>query len=97
MLSGNEIEARATLNLETIVSEEKEGEIITEIDFDESGTVAPYGASAIIYVVKKGDSLWSIAKEYNTTMEDILLLNDIENPDLIYPNQKLLILKKIPA
>ena len=97
MLSGNEIEARATLNLETIVTEEKEGEIITEIDFDESDTAAPYGASAIIYVVKKEDSLWSIAKEYNTTMEDILLLNDIENPDLIYPNQKLLILKKIPA
>ena len=97
MLSANEIEARATLNLEAIVTEQKEGEIITEMDFDESNTeIIPY-ASAIIYVVKKHDSLWTIAKEHNTTIEDIVLLNDIENPDLIYPGHKLLILKKIPV
>ena len=48
-------------------------------------------------MVQREDSLWSIAKQYNTTIDDILLLNDIENPELIYPGQKLLILKKIAA
>ncbi|WP_317368475.1 LysM domain-containing protein, partial [uncultured Tyzzerella sp.] len=49
------------------------------------------------YVVQSGDTLWDLAKKFNTTVDDIVKLNDIENPDLIYPGQKLLILKKIRA
>ncbi len=98
MLSSNEIEVRATLIIDTIVTEEKEGEIITEIEFDETSDAANRSfASAVIYVVQRDDSLWSIAKQYNTTIEDILLLNDIENPEIIYTGQKLLILKKSAA
>ena len=98
MLSNNEIEVRATLSVDAVITEEKEGEIITEIDFDESTNISDRSfASAVIYVVQRNDSLWSIAKQYNTTIDDILLLNDIENPELIYPGQKLLILKKIAA
>ena len=47
------------------------------------------------YVVQPGDTLWNLAKKFNTTVDDIVKINDIENPDLIYPGQKLLILKKI--
>ena len=47
------------------------------------------------YVVQSGDTLWDLAKKFNTTVDDIVELNDIENPDLIYPGQKLLILKKV--
>ena len=47
------------------------------------------------YVVQPGDTLWCLAKKFNTTVDDIVELNDIENPDLIYPGQKLLILKKV--
>ena len=98
MLSSNEIEVRATLVIDAMVTEEKEGEMITEIDFDESEDAPNRSfASAVIYVVQRDDSLWSIAKEYNTTIEDILLLNDIENPEMIYTGQKILILKKVPA
>lgn len=96
MLSDREVEVRATLGFDALVLEQKGGEIITNIDFYENEQVGPIStASAVIYVVQKGDSLWSIAKKYNTTLEDILLLNDIENPDRIFPGQKLLILKKI--
>ena len=52
-------------------------------------------AGAVIYMVQKGDSLWKIAKKYRTTVNDILAVNDIENPDLIYPGQKLLIIKMV--
>lgn len=98
MLSSNEIEVRATLNMDAIITEEKEGEIITEIDFDESEEIPNRSfASAVIYVVQRDDSLWSIAKQYNTTIDDIVMLNDIENPEMIYMGQKLLILKKIPS
>ena len=50
-------------------------------------------AGAVLYMVQKGDSLWKIAKKYRTTVADIAAVNEIENPELIYPGQKLLIIK----
>ncbi|KGK90592.1 hypothetical protein DP73_07095 [Desulfosporosinus sp. HMP52] len=44
-----------------------------------------------VYVVKKGDSVWKIAQRYGTTMQAIILANDLRNPDLIYPGQILII------
>jgi flagellum-specific peptidoglycan hydrolase FlgJ len=42
-----------------------------------------------IYVVKKGDTLTAIAKRYNTTVQNLVKLNKIKNPDLILVGQKL--------
>lgn len=39
------------------------------------------------YIVQSGDTLTSIAKKFNTTVERIALLNNIINPNLIYPGQ----------
>ena len=44
-----------------------------------------------VYVVKKGDSIYKIAKRYGTTMQAIILGNNLRNPDLIYPGQVLFI------
>ena len=41
------------------------------------------------YVVKKGDTLSAIAKKYGTTYQKIARDNGIENPNLIFPGQKL--------
>ena len=46
----------------------------------------------IIYTVVKGDTLWNIARRYNTTVDELVKLNKIKNRDLIYIGQKL----KIP-
>ena len=35
-----------------------------------------------VYTVKKGDSLWSIAKKYNVTVDHIKKLNNLKNNDL---------------
>ncbi len=45
------------------------------------------------HVVKKGETLGSIAKRYRTTVQAIVRLNNLKNPRLIYPGQKL----KIPG
>lgn len=42
-----------------------------------------------IYAVKKGDNLSSIAKKHGTTVNNLVKMNDIKNPNLIYPGQKL--------
>lgn len=44
-----------------------------------------------VYIVKKGDTLIQIAKKYNTSYWKIASDNNIKNPNLIYPGQKLVI------
>ena len=47
----------------------------------------------ITYIVKKGDTLISIAKKYNTTYQKIASDNKIKNPNIISIGQKLVIKK----
>lgn len=44
---------------------------------------------SLYYTVVSGDTLSEIAEKYNTTYQDIARLNNISNPNLIYPGQKL--------
>lgn len=48
---------------------------------------------SITYTVKKGDTLSSIAKKYGITVEQLINVNNIRNPNLIYIGQVL----KIPT
>lgn len=52
-------------------------------------TVAVPKASS--YIVQAGDSLYTIATRYGTTLHDLMDLNDIPNPNLIYVGQALAI------
>lgn len=46
-----------------------------------------------IYIVKQGDTLWSIAKRYKTSVEKIVSINDITDPNVIDIGQKILIIR----
>lgn len=41
------------------------------------------------YLVKKGDTIYSIAKENNIDYETLLQLNGLDESDYIYPNQEI--------
>ena len=41
------------------------------------------------YIVKYGDTLWAISRRFNTTVDRLVALNNIENRNLIYVRQKL--------
>ena len=45
------------------------------------------------YIVKSGDLLWKIAKNHNTTWEELAKHNKLKNPNMIMPGQEL----EIPA
>lgn len=47
--------------------------------------------STSTYIVKKGDTLNKIAQDFQTTVSTIVSLNNIPNPNLIYPGQKLIL------
>lgn len=67
---------------------------INAIDsIQENGEREEQDYSIIIYIVKKGDTLWNIAKEFGSTVDGIARVNGIENPNQIFPGQKLYIPK----
>lgn len=45
------------------------------------------------YTIKKGDTLYEIARQYNINPELLALLNGLNSQDYIYPNQEILIPK----
>lgn len=57
-----------------------------------SKTTAAKSAAAETYTVRKGDTLWGIAKRYDVTLAALIAANpQIKNPNLIYPGDKVLI------
>lgn len=46
-----------------------------------------------MYVVKAGDTLWNIAKRYNTTVENLMMMNNLKT-DLITIGQRLIVPNK---
>ncbi|MDR3240137.1 MAG: DUF3794 domain-containing protein [Clostridiales bacterium] len=96
MLSKRETEVRFLLTFNTQVMEEKSVNIIRDIEFEELDLgILENTASMTVYVVQTGDSLWKIAKQYNTSIDELATVNELDNPAKIYPGQKLLILKKV--
>lgn len=48
----------------------------------------PVGSSAgEYYVVRPGDTLWSIAQRNNTSTSALISMNMLSNPNVIYPGQ----------
>ena len=48
-----------------------------------------YNTETVYYTVKRGDTLWKIARQYGTTIQEIAQINGIQNVNLIYPGQQL--------
>lgn len=61
--------------------------------------VPPYAPppAATVYIVKPGDTLFSIALRFGTTVQAVALANNIPNPNLIFVGQKLVIPKGAPV
>ena len=55
--------------------------------------LVPQPAAVTPYTVQGGDALWSIARMYNTTWNTLAALNNLSNPNMIYPGQVL----KVPG
>lgn len=88
---GNDIEVKARIDLlikcEKIlnINYAQNIEILDDLDNDLD--------SMYMYMVKKDDNLWDIAKKYKTSVDKIMKTNTINKDDNIYENQKILIIR----
>jgi LysM repeat protein len=67
-------------NLESVASSDEESS---------GGSRRSRKAKASSYVVRKGDTLQSIAEKFSLPVEEVARLNGLSSPDTIYPGQKL--------
>ena len=49
------------------------------------------GVGKTYYTIKRGDTLWGISRRYGTTVQNLVSWNNIKNPNLIFPGQRLII------
>ena len=61
---------------------------VAEIDYEKMNQLA----GIIGYMVQEGDTLWTIAKRYFTSIDSIRKVNQLERDELS-PGQKLVIVK----
>ena len=47
------------------------------------------------YTVKKGDSLWLIAKKFYVTVKQLLAWNNLRKNKFLYPNQKITVYQSV--
>lgn len=86
---GGEVLANVQMRMHTML--DKNVNINTIDEVQTTGEREEQDYSIIMYIVKKDDSLWKIAKMFGSTVEDIAKVNGIEDENMIFPGQKLFI------
>lgn len=84
-----EVNSNISLEFNIDVSKTVGINVIDQIELNENRQREIY--SMIIYFVKDGDTLWNIAKRFRSTVDDIVRVNNIEDPDKISIGQQLFI------
>lgn len=80
VVSDGMIECKVNLQFETEIATEVKINLIDQIKIAQNRNRQSY--SMIVHIVKKGDTLWKIAKMHKTTVEDIMQLNGLESDNL---------------
>ena len=87
--------ATLVVNLEVNATVQNEEDLIVTQDIEilDLGVQDNDRYSMVIYFVKTGDTLWNIAKQFKSKVEDIARVNGIEDESKIYPGEQLYIPK----
>jgi hypothetical protein len=92
------IELRIVLNVSAEAYKQTDKRLVNKVEEVEGVTIDQSRIPAVtIYLVQKGDTLWSIAKRYNTTVDALVKLNNIENPSKVAVGMQIMILKNVRA
>ena len=95
MIDSNEIEVKAVISLNVLVLQCEKRMIISKVEVQPLYMQKSQAMPGItVYVVKRGDAMWDIAKHFYTTVEEICTLNELES-DQVTPGMPLLLVKKV--
>ena len=95
MLDQDHVEIKAVIGLDLLAFEQEQIDNITDMREGPLDMEQLQKRPGLVgYIAKDGDSLWSIAKENHTTVEDILRDNHRTDEDL-RRREKILIVKKV--
>ena len=95
MLDQDHVEIKAVIGLDLLAFEQEQIDNITDTREDPLDMEQLQKRPGLVgYIAKDGDSLWSIAKENHSTVEDILRDNHRTDEDL-RRGEKILIVKKV--
>jgi LysM repeat protein len=92
------IEIRVVISVAADAYKQTEKKLVNRVEEVEGIAVDQSRIPAVtIYLVQKDDTLWSIAKRYNTTVDALVKLNNIENPSKVTTGMQIMILKNVRA
>lgn len=93
VLDSSQMECNGIIGVNVVVFEERKepiiiGATVSDLDSDKMKNLP----GMVIYIVKEGDSLWQIGKEYYIPVEAIKAMNGLTS-DMLQPGDKLLLMK----
>lgn len=89
-INGN---VEASANLEIVIELENIDKVVLIEEITEEDANSNELNNMYVYIIKKGDTLWDIAKKYKTTVDKIANTNNITEPNKLDIGQKILIVR----
>jgi LysM repeat protein len=89
-IEANTIAVKAVITIYGRVNYTVQKDFLVELSPIE-GELPKKKASITLYAVQPGDTLWKIAKQYLTSIEELMKINSLEDAENLTVNQKLLI------
>lgn len=86
----NNIETRCELKTSALISDNRQYSIVSSVDIDEESLIKTPDSSLVLYFAENGESLWDIAKMYNTRLKRITEENTVSG-DILREDTMLMI------
>lgn len=93
LINPEQMELKVNLGASCTVSKKTEMDVLVDAEELEEALDMGKRPSITIYYVQPGDTLWNIAKRYNTTVKNLVETNEIQNPDLVMAGDQIIIQK----
>mgnify|MGYP000032974721 FL=1 len=93
MISTNQVEVKSVIALQAMFFKEEKCNFLWDVE-EKPVDWAKFNDAPILkgYIVRKGDTLWKLAKANYTTVDNIMKINQLEN-EKIREGDKLLLVK----
>ncbi len=88
----DEVELRCNISISVTAVRNNQVQCITGVEEKELPEAEPCTAYCVrIYFVRKGDTLWNIAKKYRVCLDRLMKLNNLNEDSVLMPGQRLMI------